>query len=42
MNIVFNKYPFEFSLSINEWLCNITVGIPQVIGESFTFAFCCP
>ena len=41
MNIVFDKYSLELSLSINEWLGDITVYFPQVIGKSFSFTFCC-
>lgn len=40
MNIAFNKYPFEFSLSINEWLSDIAAWIPQIIGKTFSFTFC--
>ena len=42
MNIVFNKYPLEFSFSIDEWLSDITAWIPQVVGKSFSLTFCCP
>ena len=41
MNITFDKYPFEFSLSFNERLSDIAIGIPQVIRKSFPFTFCC-
>ena len=41
MNIVFDKYPLEFSFSINEWLGDITACFPQVIRKSFSLTFSC-
>ena len=41
MNIIFDKYPLEFSFSINEWLGDITACFPQVIGKSFSLTFSC-